>query len=513
MAGIGPVQGAAARASGEARSLWDRVSPAEAVELGATDPLFYARYFFPKTVRQASPKFHEDLWTLYESPHSRYAASEVFRGGAKTSLLRLFASRRIAYAMSRTILFVGVNQAHPARSVEWLIRAVKFNRMWAQAFGLRVGSKWTGTEIDIYHGVDEIPIRVLAFGILGGVRGINIDDYRPDLIIGDDLVDDESATSPDQRIKTESLWFGAVKESLAPTSEMPGAKMLLAGTPIDKDDINEKCQRDPEWRSMRVGVFDDAGQSVWPERWSTEELLREKQAAVARNQLSIWLREKECVITSPELSDFRVEWLKYYDDDVLPERMEIVLGIDPVPPPTELQLQQDLRKKDWEVLSVVGRAGARYYLLDYMMNQGHTPEWTLKAFWELVERWRPRRVRVETVAYQQTLKWLLEKSMAFRRQFLQINEQRDRRKKRDRILDGLHGPTSQGTFYCSRHHTEFIDQFGRYPKVTHDDVIESVAICMIELQETEALEELAGDDGLSPGERKLLAAADWQSAP
>lgn len=503
-----PVGGSRARPT-----LWDRVSPQEAVDLGATDPLFYARYFFPKTVRQASPKFHEELWHLYETPHARYCAAEVFRGGAKTTLFRLFASRRIAYALSRTILFVGVNQAHPARSVEWLIRAVKFNSLWAQAFGLRVGSKWTGTEIDIYHGIDEVPVRVLAFGILGGVRGINIDDYRPDLIIGDDIIDDESAASEDQRIKTVSLWFGAIKESLAPRSENPGAKQLLGGTPIDKGDVNELCQSDPEWRSVRRGIFDENGHSVWPERWTTEELIKEKQAAIARNQLSIWLREKECQITAQELCDFRPNWLKFYDGEPLPERMEIVMGIDPVPPPTELQLRNDLRKKDWEVLSVVGRAGSKYYLLDYRMNQGHTPEWTLKAFWELVSMWRPRRIRVETVAYQQTLKWLIEKSMAFRRQFIQINEQRDKRKKRDRVLDGLHGPTSQGVFYCSRHHTAFIEQFERHPRGDHDDVIESVAIAMLELSESEALEEAAADDGLEAHERRLLEQHDWQSAP
>src|SRR3990170_9010726 len=81
------------------------LSPQEAVELGASSLTKYGKLFFPRTFRQESPPFHADIGAALYSP-ARFNAFEIFRDGAKTSLLRVYASQRIAYAISRPhILF------------------------------------------------------------------------------------------------------------------------------------------------------------------------------------------------------------------------------------------------------------------------------------------------------------------------------------------------------------------------------------------------------------------------
>ena len=485
-----------------------QLSPSELIELCAEDGVLFSQAFFPRTVRQRSPEFHRRIWELLESP-ARYVAIEVFRGGAKTTLCRLFTLKRLCYGLSRTVLYVGKSAAHAARSVEWIMRQVEFNPLLAQTFGLRKGSKWTGEEIAVELGAFGGQARVLALGITGSVRGINVEDYRPDLIVGDDLVDEENSATPEQRQKLEDLWFGALKESLAPRSENPLAKMVLLGTPLDRADLNELCQRDPEWRSLRVGVFDEQGRSVWPDRWTAEELIAEKQAALARNQLSLWMREKECKIIDRELSDFRAEWLQYWE--VLPERMQVFMAIDPVPPASEAQLRKNLRDKDYECLAVVGRYRGQVYLLEYSVSRGHTPEWTVQEFFRLLDKWRPRKVRVEGVAYQATLKWLLEQAMHQRRRYVQIESFVDRRSKRDRIVQALHGITSNKQFFCRREHTEFIEQFTAYPAVNHDDVLEAVAVAT-----NAALEDSVLDaEWLEVEEDNIpeLDLSSWRAAP
>lgn len=79
------------------------ISPQEAVRLGATSLTRYGRIFFPKTFRQSSPLMHEDMGKALNNRDYRYVAIEVFRDGAKTTLLRTFTSQRIAYGISRTI--------------------------------------------------------------------------------------------------------------------------------------------------------------------------------------------------------------------------------------------------------------------------------------------------------------------------------------------------------------------------------------------------------------------------
>lgn len=210
------------------------ISAKEAVLLGATSLALYGKLFFPKTFRQTSPGFHEAIGQALDDPKKRQVSIEVFRDGAKTTLLRTFASKRIAYGISRTILFVSASQGHSILSIRWLKRAVEHNHLWAKTFRLRKGSKWTDDHIEILHEALDTPITVIALGITGQVRGINVDDYRPDLIICDDTSTDEAATSADQRNKQTSLVFGALINSLAPASECPEAKAVILDTPKSK---------------------------------------------------------------------------------------------------------------------------------------------------------------------------------------------------------------------------------------------------------------------------------------
>ena len=89
----------------------------ELIHLCAPGLRAYSKTFFPKTVPQTSPPFHEEIARAVENSHNRFVSIEVFRGGAKTTLLRLLTSKRIAYGISRLILYVSETQEHSKRSI------------------------------------------------------------------------------------------------------------------------------------------------------------------------------------------------------------------------------------------------------------------------------------------------------------------------------------------------------------------------------------------------------------
>lgn len=201
-----------------------QMSVNEIVELAAIDSRFYRHHFFPKAFRQDSPEFHDEIWELMETPEARYVAAKVFRDGAKTTNLRGYLSKRIAFAVSRTILVIGKSEKAAMKTIDWIRRNVEYNTVWAQTFGLSKGKQWSESEIDIHHAVMDCNIRCIAMGITGSTRGINVDDYRPDLILVDDPCDEENTGTPEQRMKIENLFFGALKNCLAPRTDMPEAK-------------------------------------------------------------------------------------------------------------------------------------------------------------------------------------------------------------------------------------------------------------------------------------------------
>lgn len=456
---------------------------AEAVKLGAVDNEIYARTFFPNTFRQRSPDFQRAIWSDFDNPSVKYSNQIIFRGGAKTTLSRVFSSKRIAYGVSKTILYVGASESAAARSGAWLRNAVERNRLWSGAFGLAAGRKWTDTEFEIWHNTLATNIWCLFVGITGNIRGINFDDYRPDLIVLDDVLTDENCATKEQREKIADLVHGALKKSLAPTIDDPNAKMVMLVTPQHREDVSSVAKRDPTWKTLQFGCWtDETAQldvtqqvSRWEDRLPTKELREEKQAAVQINRLSTFIREMEVKLVSKENAAFLGDWLKFYTTP--PVGMQTILSIDPTPPPSDAQVAKGFLGTDFEVIHVWGRHNDNYYLLDRRSAQGETPDWTIANAFELALTWRPMQWVVESVAYQRTLKWLLEKEMQRRRTFWQILPFVGGNKYA-RIRSTFAGPASHGHIFVRETDTPFIEQFETFPSSDHDDELDAASIAL-----------------------------------
>src|SRR5262245_60027408 len=77
------------------------VNLAELVQLCAVDTELFSRTFFPKEFRQESPSYARELWDAMESAN-RYVNVAVFRGGSKTTRIRSFVAKLIAYGLLHT---------------------------------------------------------------------------------------------------------------------------------------------------------------------------------------------------------------------------------------------------------------------------------------------------------------------------------------------------------------------------------------------------------------------------
>lgn len=446
------------------------LSPAQAAELGARSLTAFGRLFLPRTFRAKSPLFHEDIGAQLYTNH-RYNAFQIYRDGAKTTLLRTFTAQRVSYNLSRTIMFVSVSQEHSMFSTRWLRRHIQHNKRLTQTFGLRPGTKWTDEILEIHHGVFDEPITILAAGITGQIRGFNVDDYRPDLIVCDDICTEENTATDAQRKKISTLFFAGLGNSLADPVESPHAKMCLLQTPFHREDVLAQCMADPLWQGLTFPCFGKDGESAWPERFPTAWLQEQKAAFIARGQYHLWMREMECKIISGANRSFDINRLKYWE--VLPEGMLIVLAIDPA--------SSDSVTADDHVIGAVGFHGADIYILEYHAAKGVMPDQAANKFFELTYRWRPAKAAVEIISYQRILAWYLEQEMLKRRTFVAIDRVEDRRRKSDRIIQALAGPLSFGHIYVHASHTELISQMDDYdPQVKDqkDDILDMVSMAI-----------------------------------
>lgn len=469
----------------------------------ATDSQFFNHAFFPKTFRMGSPSAHAEMDKLLDSPAHTFVNLRAFRGSAKTTKLRAFAAKRIAYALSHTILYIGASEPHAVRSVKWIRRQIELNRLYSGTFGLKPGKTWTDSVLQIDHKIDDRPIWIMGLGILGNVRGINFDDFRPDLIILDDILTDENTATLEQREKINDLVLGALKESLVPPTEDPNAKMANLQTPLHPEDATARMTASKLWATYTLCCWTEATQelpleeqeSSWPERYPTAYLRRQKELSLEENRYSKWARENECKLISTELASFRAPWLARHSEP--PLGTSNVLMIDPVPPPSERQKLKGLRGKDFEAHVVVGRAGNRFYGLDVRESRGHQPNWTVATALELAHKYRVMRICLLAVGYETTLEWLLKTEMARRGIFHALKlVPMHGKSKSARIMAALSGPASQGlvSIGLGPQFATLAMQFESYgPTYSgNDDVIEAFAAGVQEL--TNPYLELGGDE-------------------
>lgn len=479
------------------------ISAKELLNLGAVDSLFYYRHWFGRTVRQAFAPFHYEMSDALDNPNIRFLNEIIFRGSAKTSFGRMFLSKRIAYNVSRTILYIAANEPKANQSIRWIKRQIELNRAWSTFFQLRPGSKWAENEIEIWHGTDEQPIWMLGVGITSNsLRGINFDDYRPDLIFCDDVLTDENSTTKEGREKLAALLGGAVKNSLAPAVDNPNAKMVLMNTPQHAEDYAQKAKKTEEWTTLEHGCWTketadlpvDHQVSAWESRHPTEDLRKEKRDAERTGELAIFLREKEVRLTSPDNAAFQRTWLKFYDEPgmPLPPKGTIVISIDPTPPLPPHAVAKNLQQKDFEAVTVCMRSMGRYYLLAYDQMKGQKIEWLTQTVIKFISIFRPMKIVIESNASQAAIGVLLEQALQRAHIHIHVHYKNNNVQKYTRIVTALGGIGHQGLLYCSKDHIDFINDFQLYPQVPHDDLLDAVSSGMSDLINTTLEESESG---------------------
>lgn len=462
----------------------------EAVLLGAQDAIAFGDFFFPKTVRQSTPWFHRNIAEAMCHSLNRFEVLEIFRGGAKTTRSRLCLAHRLSYGNSRTTLIIGKSEGHAFYTGQWLKRQVETNELWAGVFGLEKGSKWSDEMFCIKNTALGQECWYVQMGVFGSTRGINLDDYRPDFILCDDLQDDENSQTAEQRAKIGEAFHGAIRNSLAPASEAPHAKMVLLGTPFNKYDLLQDCKKSPLFNCQTVSCFDANGESNWPERFPTEVLLNDKADFILRRKIHIWLREMECVTESPEDSAFRVEDLSYYTQ--APKNGYVYIGIDPTPPPRQEVARE--RKRDSFVIRAVRVTSSGVYLLEKFSAQAPMKEVWLAALFEIVIKYRTelRWCAIETVLFARLIADAVRSEMIIKNIYFPIKEvEKDKRPKRIRIEQELSGLASNKRLYVRESDVEFIEQFTMYPRVAHDDELDAATIALASVTDAELVPDLA----------------------
>lgn len=284
------------------------------------------------------------------------------------------------------ILIVSNTQLQAEIFLREIKEHLQSNETLIRIFGNQIGDKWDNKEIVVKNRkIFAKESTVSCCGVGGAIIGRHYD-----LIIGDDLVDEENASTERQREKFR-VWYYKV---LDPTLE-PDGRFFVHGTRYNPSDHYEHLMNsDDDYKARIYPAINSKGESLWPDKMPLEWLRRKRKAMGT----AIFNTQYQNDTTLMVGKIFKYDWFRYYES--LPDKLLIFQGVD-------LAISEK-DKSCYFVIATIGKDEfGRVYLIDLYKDRLSFLQQTAK----IIEKWKQfnaRRVFIEANAYQKAQSQMLQ---------------------------------------------------------------------------------------------------------
>ena len=236
-------------------------------KLASIDLGYFSRAYFPHYFNRKSPTFHNELDKIWENgvlkninPYTKRNAKMI---NAKDGVKRSVAAPR-GHAKSTNLTFKDDLHAILYQYKHYILilsdtydQASSFVSSIKEDFGDLVGKIWREDVI-----VTKTNIKVQAKGAGQKVRGLKHKNWRPDLIVLDDVENDELVRTVEQRRKLENWFYKAVSKCGDTYTDF-----IYIGTMLHYDSLLAKVMKNPLYKSIKYKAVMEFSKSPLWDRW------------------------------------------------------------------------------------------------------------------------------------------------------------------------------------------------------------------------------------------------------
>lgn len=268
------------------------------------DPQGYKQRFWRPFSRS-----HEKFFEVWDDKSIQQIVIVWHRGGGKTSLFNYAApSQAIMFQHYNFIVPVSATATSAVLQSDNLKTEMVQNPLIHATMGeVKSAEKWSKDAWITSNGV-----MVMPKGRGQQVRGILHGNHRPDLIIPDDLEDDESVMTLEQRRKTADFFYGQLAGTV--DRSMSNWRVCVVGTILHEACLLLELMNDPDWVSIEMPLCDEEFKSYWPAYMDNDAVLKLKNQYKRMGNLDIFYREYMNKAQAREDASFQVEYFKHYDE-------------------------------------------------------------------------------------------------------------------------------------------------------------------------------------------------------
>jgi len=441
----------------------------------------FGRYCFPTALRKDIPPFHSEIYKNLLNHKNKRILIAAPRGTAKSTVCSLILPLyRAAFKKDDEDLFMVIISESQAQSINFLSRikyhldhSDRFKKLIGD-FGATTAARWTGSDIILANGT-----RIVAVGTGQRVRGFIEGDTRPNLIIVDDFESELNALTAEARTKNRKWMTEAVIPSLS-----DDGRIVMVGTVISEDCFLYWAKDSTAWKTMWYSIWDDDEKSIWPERFNKKRILGIKDEFQSVGNLNGFYQEYMNIAQSPDTAPFKPEYVKlhHYDyeridgqpcltrsigdkKDIKP--VEVYCGIDPA---SSLSARADF----FVIATIAVDHDNHKYILDIFRSRLN-PAFQPAKIIEIYKKFRPKRMRVESTAYQDALRQSTRVLMMEEDLYIPGLEKgvKPRTRKSERLIS-LVPMLAKGMFHFRPEDITAQQEFLSYPAGKNDDILDAI---------------------------------------
>lgn len=223
---------------------------------------------------------------------------------------------------ARYVLLIGASGDAAGENLGNIKTEIEENEKILADYGELKGDTWTNHRLELSNGTC-----IQSKGSGASMRGTRFRQYRPDLIVIDDVLKDDAVGSPTQRSKIHR-WLKRVVFNLG-----KNAFIIWVNTIFHNDDPISRLCREVEsgdlvnWIAVRLSCIREDGTPLWPEYWDLQSLMDKKKTIGSAAFSTEYMNEP----LSDEDRIFAQEWIDDNRYDQLPprDRLQFACGVDP----------------------------------------------------------------------------------------------------------------------------------------------------------------------------------------
>ena len=276
-----------------------------------------AKTMFPDRFTAEFSPLHDQIFDLIDSGHPRIAIAAP-RGIGKTSIVSLaLAARKMLFHLCHFYVYVSNSATSGELQTENLKFSLATNKIIQKFFG-KIKTKGAEGLDETFSKKSWVALNnclVLPRGSGQQVRGVLYHNWRPDLIVVDDLEDTEAVESEELRKKLK-IWFnGDLLKCFSRIDK--DYQLVYIDTLKHEDSLLQDLIDSPDWESIRLEICDDDYNPTAPNFMPREEIMKEVEYHRNQGIMDVFYREFRNLPISTEDANFRQEYFKYYEESDL----------------------------------------------------------------------------------------------------------------------------------------------------------------------------------------------------